>query len=417
MRRGLLLTCLTALGATTACDVDEPTAPEPRAPRPAADVAVVMSLATLLGRTTVDAEGLAGSYSSLASGADGAQHIAYWDGTNQVLKYATCASNCTAAANWQHGAVDQSADVGRFVSLRVQSGVRHVVYFDGTNRDLKYARCSADCLLPGSWVKGTIASVGDVGWDASLAISPLSGRLHVSYVDATTFPVKFKYATCLSGCTLIANWQRATIDGTGSNVAGFRTSIALGADGRRHVSYQAGEHLRYATCSASCGYSWSWQAVTADPASYVGAYSSLAVDANGVRHVSYYDHIGLDLKYARCASNCSSPAGWSRLAVDKGAGALGTDVGQYTSLAVGGDGRVHVSYYDWTGGRLKYASCAGGCLQAASWSRQSVDGGCLIVGGCTNVGSNSSLNLGGGKVHVSYFASTGGNLKYAELAP
>jgi hypothetical protein len=416
MRRGLVPTLLATLGAAAACAVDEPTAPEPHAPRPAADVAVVISLATLLGRTTVDAEGLAGPYSSLASSADGTQHIAYWDGTKQILKYAVCASNCTVAANWQRGVVDQSADVGRFASLRVQSGVRHVVYFDGTNRNLKYAKCSADCLMPGSWSKGVIASVGDVGWDASLAISPQSGRLHVSYVDATTFPVKFKYATCLLGCTSVANWQRATIDGAGSNVAGFGTSIALGADGRRHVSYQAGKQLRYATCSVSCGYSWAWKAVTADPAPYVGAYSSLAVDANGVRHVSYYDHINLDLKYARCASNCTSPAGWSRLAVDKGAGALGTDVGQNTSLAVG-DGRVHVSYYDWTGGRLKYASCAGGCLQAASWSPQFVDGGCLIVGGCTNVGSHSSLKLGGGKVHVSYHASTNGNLKYAELAP
>jgi len=47
--------------------------------------------------------------------------------------------------------------------------------------------------------------------------------------------------------------------------------------------------------------------------------------------------------------------------------------------------------------------------------RQSVDGSCAVL--CSAAGRYSSLKLGGGKVHISYYNSSYGNLKYAELAP
>jgi hypothetical protein len=104
--------------------------------------------------------------------------------------------------------------------------------------------------------------------------------------------------------------------------------------------------------------------------------------------------------------------------VDRGDGTSGTDVGQYTSLAVGGDGRVLVSYYDATVGRLRYATCGASCLQTVNWSRQVVDGGCFVSGQvCINVGQSTSLAFAGGKARVSYFDVTNGNLKYTELGP
>jgi hypothetical protein len=75
---------------------------------------------------------------------------------------------------------------------------------------------------------------------------------------------------------------------------------------------------------------------------------------------------------------------------------------------VSGNGKVHVSYYDVTAGNLKYASCAAGCLQTTSWQRQAVD----LDG---DVGSYTSLALAGGTVHVSYHHRTLGDLKYVEL--
>jgi hypothetical protein len=202
------------------------------------------------------------------------------------------------------------------------------------------------------------------------------------------------------------------------SLAGF-TSIAVDAGGRRHISYEGVGNLWYATCLSSCADPANWQMLPVDVTAVTGDYSSLAVDVNGVRHISYFDASAsnYDLKYARCARNCGTAAGWGLVTVDKGSGATGTDVGQYTSLAVGGDGRVHVSYWDQTAGRLKYASCGADCLQAASWSRQAVDGGCTYSLVCTDVGQFTSLQLNGGTVHVSYFDDTHRDLRYAELAP
>lgn len=420
MRRAPTLTLLAALGATlgaaAACAPDRPTAPASPAAPPRAEAEVVPLLATLVGRAIVDDPGDVGWHTSLASSLDGTQRVAYYDATNRRLKYAACSSNCTVAANWQRGVIDQSAEVGEYASLKVRSGVRHVVYYDAANSNLKYARCSQDCLVHGNWAKGVIASEGAAGRSASLAINAETGRLHVSYMHEVGSGTSIlKYATCLSGCTSTSNWQRSVVD-PGDLWPLSYTSIAVGPDGRRHITYGTGSVLKYATCAASCADPANWERVTADASPNVGTHSSLAIDASGVRHVSYYDGNYDDLRYARCASNCANSAGWARTRVDRGEGTSGTDVGRWSSLAVGADGRLHVSYYDQTLGRLKYASCGSSCLQATSWSRQYVDGGCTFLG-CTNVGRYTSLKLGGGRVHISYYRFTGGDLGYAALVP
>jgi hypothetical protein len=416
MRRGLLSTLLAALGTATACDVDEPMAPTPTGARPAAEVAVT-ALATVLGKTTVDDEGEVGEHTSLVSSSDGTQRIAYVAdrGTGDHLEYASCSANCTSAGNWQRGVIDPSYGTGFSASLKVKSGVRHVVYFDAEVGQLKYARCSDGCLLEGNWKKGGIVKneAQTAGQYPSLAIGG-SGRLYVSYVDGPNWALK--YGTCLSGCTSAANWQHATVDGGGlGNASLYRhSSIAIGADGRRHISYRSGGKLKYATCLAECTNAANWQKLTVDQAAGTGGFSSLTIDGNGARHISYYDSTYKNLKYARCASNCLNSAGWGRVTVDQGSGTTAA-VGQFTSLAVGGDGTVHVSYYSETFKDLRYARCVGSCLQSSSWSRQTVDGICLIPLSCPNVGRYSSLALGGGRVHISYYRDTGQDLRYLEL--
>jgi hypothetical protein len=54
----------------------------------------------------------------------------------------------------------------------------------------------------------------------------------------------------------------------------------------------------------------------------------LLIPVDEVRHVSYYDGSNEDLRYARCAANCTNSAGWSRVTVDRGTGRLGSNVGQ-----------------------------------------------------------------------------------------
>ena len=409
MQRAPLACVLATLAATAACDIDAPVAPV-AASQQATPTLLITSLATVLGKTVVDEPGEVGEYASLASSSDGTQRIAYRDKTNHRLKYAGCASSCRLAANWQTGVIDQSADVGEYASLRVKSGVRHVVYYDRTNRDLKYAVCSAECYIHSNWRKGAIAQTGFVGQSASLAIDG-AGRLHVSYVDEGLGTLK--YATCSSDCTLTRKWQRITADASTIVLATGRTSLAISADGRRHISYASVGGLRYASCLAACIDVANWQRLTVNASGVEGRHSSLAVDGAGVRHISYLDQNKRDLKYARCAGDCTNSAGWKRVLADSGTSSDG-DVGAYTSLAVGSDGKVHVSHVS-AGGKLRYVSCASNCLQSASWAPLVVDGGCTVIP-CP-AGLYTSLKLGGGNVHISYQTFTSRDLKYAELTP
>jgi hypothetical protein len=364
--------------------------------------AIVATQAAVVGIATVDDPGDVGTYTSLVSTAGGVQHITYRDESNQRLKYAICQSDCTEALNWSQAVIDQSANVGFFSSLKVRSGVRHVVYLDATNHRLKYAACSSGCLSEGNWSKGVIERGLAKGF-SSLALDT-DGRRHVSYVALTG---AVKYATCPAACTSSGNWQTVTID---PDAVGQVTSIAVGADGRRHISYGSDGDLKYATCAVSCTNAANWQTLKIDEEVTSGQFNAFAVDADGVRHISYYDGSNQDLRYARCPANCANSAGWARVTVDRGTGRLGSTVGQYTSLAVGGNGRVHLSYYDQTAGNLKYATCASGCLQTSSWQLQAVD-----TDG--NVGMYTSLALAGGTVHVSYQHRSLSDLKYLELTP
>ena len=84
----------------------------------------------------------------------------------------------------------------------------------------------------------------------------------------------------------------------------------------------------------------------ADNAGVVGSYTSLALDGANKVHISYYDVTNRKLKYA---TKESSSTVWtiSTLADDP-------DVGTFSSLAVAG-GKVYINYYDATNGDLKYA--------------------------------------------------------------
>jgi hypothetical protein len=69
------------------------------------------------------------------------------------------------------------------------------------------------------------------------------------------------------------------------------------------------------------------------------------VDSFNHPHISYYDHGNADLKYARL-----TPGGWQVFLVDSA-----DDVGQYSTIALDGQDRPHICYFDATFGMLKYA--------------------------------------------------------------
>ncbi|MCI0687378.1 MAG: hypothetical protein L0Y54_09110, partial [Sporichthyaceae bacterium] len=162
----------------------------------------------------------------------------------------------------------------------------------------------------------------------------------------------------------------------------------LDPTGRRHVAYYANGtgDLRYATCALGCGLAANWQRATVDQTGDVGASASLALDRDGAPHLSYFDRTAMRLKYATCPGGCATAGNWRSLIVDPAGASQG-----WTSIAVDGFGRVHVSHQGDR--RLKYATCVTSCTEPFNWqaaeteiqsdSRSSTD---LVVAGAGRVG-------------------------------
>lgn len=128
----------------------------------------------------------------------------------------------------------------------------------------------------------------------------------------------------------------------------------------------------------------------------VGEFSSLAVDGAGRLHVAYYRE-GIGLKHAY-ADKSNISAGWTIETVDMNAG-----VGKYNSIDVDGDGHAHISYYDEANTALKYANNISG------WQTSILDDG--YPG--ENPGLYTSLKVDKDNVvHISYYDSVTGDLKY-----
>jgi hypothetical protein len=255
-----------------------------------------------------------------------------------------------------------------------------------------------------SWQSTVADPTSDAGRYTSLALDG-TGRVHVSHYDITR--ADLRYATCAAACTTPGNWQGAAIDTTGN--VGLWTSLAVDGTSRLHVSYWDGTngHLKYATCVATCGTAGSWQVIAVDQAGAVGEYTSLALGVGGALHVSYFDLTNGDLKYATCSATCGTPGNWQVTAVDT----AGT-VGRFTSLAVDGTGRVHVSYYNLDNGYLKYATCAATCTALAGWQTASI----LQTGGPAFSTASRLAVDGTGRVQVTHYDLTNGDLIYMTCA-
>jgi hypothetical protein len=150
-----------------------------------------------------DAIGSVGLYSSIYVDDSNAIHVAYYDAlaANLNLKYA---KSVDGGNSWTTTLVDSTGDVGKYASITGDGSTNlQVAYYDDTNDDLKYA------LWNGSvWATSTVDNTGgrDVGQYAKIARDGL-GYLYVLYQDVTGYDLKLaKYTT---------GWAASTVMSTG----------------------------------------------------------------------------------------------------------------------------------------------------------------------------------------------------------
>ncbi len=300
---------------------------------------------------------------------------------------------------WTISTVDSGPYVGVYNSIATDSNNKvHISYLDWNSGyyHLKYATNAS-----GSWDIKMVDSTGSLGEDTSLAIDS-NNKVHISYLNYDGYDWALKYATNATG-----TWETYTIDGV--NGWGKSTSIAVDSNNNVHISYYGGfenynytKHLKYATNkdvipgTGNCYAGSDFNCITVDSTGDAGQYSSIAIDSNNKVHISYY-YSDSTIPQGRLKYATNSSGSWTTTELPE-PDASDWFVGYYTSIAVDLNNKVHISYQN-VSGVLKYATNASG-----SWVISTI----IKAGiGNTSIAIDSNNNA-----HIS-FPNWGAGLNYA----
>src|SRR5262249_21071246 len=142
--------------------------------------------------------------------------------------------------------------------------------------------------------------------------------------------LRLLYATNASG-----TWVTAPVDTSITGIfSNNLTALAVDVNGRAHIGYRDLSYaLKYATNSSG-----TWQTTVVDNNTNVGRRTSLVLDGSGRVHLAYaYDDGNRNIFRVMYATNSSGA--WALSPVED-VGGNGGD----PSLAIGGDGTVHLAY-------------------------------------------------------------------------
>ena len=152
--------------------------------------------------------------------------------------------------------------------------------------------------------------------------------------------------------------------------------------------------LKYATCASSCSSASSWSNITLDATGFVGLGTSIAVDSNDGVHISYTDSTNTALKYTMCSSSCGTASSWSNVSVDD----IGTGEDKPTDIAIDSNDAVHIAYHWQVSGtnyNVRYATCTTSCASASSWTNTSGISLSNIHDVALAIDSNDALHIAG----------------------
>lgn len=252
----------------------------------------------------------------------------------------------------------------------------------------------------------------------------------------------------LAPVAVAQDWNIQLVDDAGD--VGYDSQIAVLSDGTPYIAYVGGGNLNLAWWVSEGGQSgWNYDLLSGNAIAtrakemlvdtqdrlhlawgygnnaYYGIYSTATHDwvlgPETVAMAMYNAHIDLALwssggnliPIILATLDSSNPAKIAKRDPGTGTWTVETCTGTYStsgpsSVAVGVDGGLHVSFYETAGANLVYgAKVAGG----SSWIFQTID-----TSG--TVGQYSSIVIDDtGDVHIAYYDATNGDLKFASTTP
>ena len=172
-----------------------------------------------------------------------------------------------------------------------------------------------------------------------------------------------------------------TVDAPGNVVVQY-PSIAIGADGLPIISYldSAAGALRVTHCGNAACTAGNVSTTVDDPANVVGQYTSIAIGGDGLPIISHGDATAGTLRVTHCG-NAACTAGNESTTVDD---PEFSSVGQFTSIAIGADGLPIISHLDDTADALRVTHCGNAACTAGNVST-TVDDPANSVGQYTSI--------------------------------
>jgi hypothetical protein len=304
-----------------------------------------------------------GQFNSIAVGADNNPRVAYWDATNNRLKFASCMGTTCRAHT-----VDMNGANGRYASLALVGGVPVIAYraavatMTGFNSVVRLARAN------------NAAPAGPADWTIS---------------DVATLPSACRPAECAMGTVCLRTGRCGPMPMAMSEVFDRTTLEALtpgahyinlvaASDGRLAVVWYHRDRGNLMLAQGDMMGRFSAPVVLDGEGAMMrdtgdrGIYASAAFDRDGLLHVAYVDGWDEGLMYLRARNGMPMGAPES---VDDGSGVESMTfddgrhiVGDSASLSVAMDGTVRVAYQDTTVGTLRLATRG-----AMGWTRTVLD--------------------------------------------
>ncbi|MCH8280453.1 MAG: DUF3179 domain-containing protein [Chloroflexi bacterium] len=297
----------------------------------------------------------------------------------------------TVSSGYFYGPLDIKVD---------QQGVPKISWHNHDAEDQAFAE-----LVDGKWVVQDIKHPGHDGWDGNLALDS-KGRPHTVSID----PKQFGSDSGVEYATLDGTAWTVEEVGSGPIAYEFGTGIAVDSQDRPHVVWfdDSAKDLKYAFKDGD-----SWKTSTVDSEGDVGRYPFLALDKQDNAIISYFERISDTTGYIKVARWDGNA--WESQRVDKlenvSAGFFGAR--KTSSLVLDGDDSPILAYSDEK--VIKIARQEG-----SQWKIETV-----LDGGDPPLGQQVSLALDGdGVLHLTFADVTSkgspgvkGSIKYARGTP
>ncbi len=249
---------------------------------------------------------------------------------------------------WRYETADPASRVGAFAALDLdQAGWPHISYYDEGSQALKYAYRD-----PTGWQQETVDGGSQVAPLSSLAVDA-AGHPHIAYQDEALSVTKYAHRNA-------AGWQIETV-GAAESASRHCLSLALDSAGWAHVVFHGAGGLHYARRSST---GWQEQSLhTSYDRYYHGC--TLALDGNDHPIVAYVD------SYYETWLVRWTGASWEFTMIPSSGYSYGLETG--LSLAVDGDGYLHLSSTAWYPGEPGWPQMRYAYQDAAGWHGEYFD--------------------------------------------